>query len=467
MAIIKEIFNIKKGKKATTILDKPDANSLRFLQIGDLRNDNNLKFTNETESVRVNENDVIIAWDGANAGTIGFGLNGVIGSTLARLSLKKDYKNKCNSIYLGYFLSSKFDYFQNTATGATIPHISRFALERLTIPLPDLETQNKIVAILDKAKIILDKRKKTIAKYDELLRATFIEMFGDPFLNPRGWEKKAIGTICEKIVDCPHSTPAYLESKSNFPCIRTSEIKNGEIDWDSMKYISQESYVERIARLRPEKNDIVFGREGTVGEALLIPDNLNISLGQRVMLFRVDENQINPIFFWAQIVSNAIQFEIERKIIGATVKRINIRDIIKINFIVPPIELQHQFAQIIKQFLILKRRIKTHQDKSNILLNSLSQQVFSKRITIDIDAEIEALINAIDFDKKNEENKIDTIVNDITFIQRLIDRLNEQEFEDKDQYNKAKYIIFRIMTEEGYLVKQVFDEETKRVKLTV
>ncbi len=178
MDTVKDIFNITKGKKVDSVFEKAESNSLRYIQIGDLRNDKELKYTYDTNRVKVNENDVIIAWDGANAGTVGFRINGIIGSTLSRLSIKDKYKDHCNSVYLGYYLSTKFDYLQSTAIGAAIPHISKPALESISIPLPNLETQNKIVAILDKAKAVLDKREETIRKYDELLRAVFLEMFG-------------------------------------------------------------------------------------------------------------------------------------------------------------------------------------------------------------------------------------------------------------------------------------------------
>jgi type I restriction enzyme S subunit len=98
-------------------------------------------------------------------------------------------------------------------------------------------------------------------------------------------------------------------------------------------------------------------------------------------------------------------------------------------------------------------------------LKSLSQQVFSDRITIDIDAELEALINAIDLEKKDEENKVDSIKNDLTFLQRLIDKLQEQEFEASDKYEKAKYIAFKIMKEERDLIKQRFNPSAKKVTL--
>lgn len=360
-----------------------------------------------------------------------------------------------NTKFVYYYLSTNLIILERGFKGAGLKNISSKYIEEIEIPLPDLETQNKVVAILDKAKIVLDKREETIKEYEKLLKNTFLEMFGDPVKNKKGWDKIPIQKICKNIVDCPHSTPNYLETKSEFPCIRTSEIKNGNIVWESMKYISEESYLERIARLKPEENDIIFGREGTVGEALLIPSNLNISLGQRVMLFRVNEELIRPMFFWAQLVSDGIQFEIHRRVIGATVKRINIGDLVQIPFIIPPMELQLQFELRTEKILPLIKKIKTHFESTDNLLKSLSQQVFSERIIIDVDTELEALINAIDVEKKDEENKIDTIRKDVTFIQRLIDRLDEHEFENKEQYDKAKYVLFRMMKEEDS-VKQVF-----------
>lgn len=96
-------------------------------------------------------------------------------------------KELVNPKYVGHFFQT--DYYRKRisflARGANINNLRNEHLDDLEIPLPDLETQNKIVAILDKAKAILDKREETIIKYDELLKATFLEMFGDPVFNPK------------------------------------------------------------------------------------------------------------------------------------------------------------------------------------------------------------------------------------------------------------------------------------------
>ena len=101
--ILKNVFKISKGKKA---VESNDDNLQRYIQIGDLRSDDKIKYAeHDDKNIICNENDVLIAWDGANAGTIGYNLKGVIGSTLAKLSPKVD---NIYSPYTGRFLQSQF-----------------------------------------------------------------------------------------------------------------------------------------------------------------------------------------------------------------------------------------------------------------------------------------------------------------------------------------------------------------------
>ena len=136
-----DIVSIKKGKKIEQV--EKENNTIRYIQIDDLRNDNNLKYCNKDDSyITVNEKDIVIAWDGANAGTVGYGLNGAIGSTLAKLEIND---TEFNTIYCALFLRSKFYYLREKCTGATIPHLSRSSLEDLKLPKLNIDTQNKIV----------------------------------------------------------------------------------------------------------------------------------------------------------------------------------------------------------------------------------------------------------------------------------------------------------------------------------
>ena len=140
-----DTLKISKGKKHEVIDFSVGAK--RYIQIEDLSKTTNIKFTIEN-GIEVNKDDVIIAWDGANAGKVGTGLSGIIGSTLARLKI---LNTELNAKYLYRFLDSKFELIKSQRTGATIPHISGDALKNLEIPLPDLPTQRHIAEVLDKA----------------------------------------------------------------------------------------------------------------------------------------------------------------------------------------------------------------------------------------------------------------------------------------------------------------------------
>ena len=145
---VKDLFTISKGKKVEGLEYKTDE-SVRYIQIDDLRNNENLKYCeNDKKYVFASREDIIIAWDGANAGTIGFGLEGAIGSTLAVLRKKADYMD---SEFCGLFLRSKSNYLRGKCTGATIPHIQKSVLENIEIPKFDIEKQKKIVEALDKS----------------------------------------------------------------------------------------------------------------------------------------------------------------------------------------------------------------------------------------------------------------------------------------------------------------------------
>jgi type I restriction enzyme S subunit len=341
MPEIKELFKITKGKKEDEIDLKTD-HSQRYIQIEDLRHNDNLKYCiPNSRSVYVKANDLIIAWDGANAGTVGVGLDGVIGSTLAKMELTN---GKVNSYYAARFLQSKFQFLRDNCTGATIPHISRSVLENLTIPLPQLQTQKKIVEVLDKAQALIDARKEQIRLMNELIQSVFYEMFGDP----DRYRKTSIDKVCKTIYDCPHSTPKYSDICTSFRCLRTSNLGKGYINWSNLAYVDEKTYYERTRRYTPQIGDVVYSREGAIlGIAALVNKNTNMCLGQRLMIFTLDNKKINSTFFWMMLNSQFVRRQVELNIGGVAAPRINIKDIRNFEIFLPPIDTQNTFASIV------------------------------------------------------------------------------------------------------------------------
>src|SRR5690606_5039812 len=243
-----DIVKISKGKKHTPT----PSGKHRYINIEELHNPQNYILTDD-EGIFVNSNDLIIAWDGANAGMVGTNLIGVIGSTLARLSI---VNNTLNSNYLFWYLRSINDIIKSQRTGATIPHVNGNALKELEIPLPPLPIQEKIANILDKADELRRKDQELQAKYDELAQAIFIDTFGDPVRNDKGWR---VGKIRDLVREVKYGTSSPAQSQGDFPYLRMNNISStGKWEFSNLKYINASG--SEYEKYGLEHNDLVFNR---------------------------------------------------------------------------------------------------------------------------------------------------------------------------------------------------------------
>ena len=229
-------------------------------------------------------------------------------------------------------------------TGATIPHIYFKDYQKEELPLPPLEEQRLIAVQLDKVSDLIAKRRVQLNKLDLLVKARFVEMFGDPVENDHKWQMWPLDSVCKTIVDCPHSTPNYTSDNTGYMCIRTSIVKKNRIMWDDIEYIPEREYYQRIQRKRPEKGDIVYTREGAIlGIAAMIDRDCNVALGQRSMLLSPDTTKCLP-----QFLSVAMNFEsFLRKALGgvsgSASPHINVGDIKAFTIILPPLGYRNNF----------------------------------------------------------------------------------------------------------------------------
>jgi type I restriction enzyme S subunit len=143
-----------------------------------------------------------------------------------------------------------------------------------------------------------------------------------------------------------------------------------------MKYLDYEGYIERTKRLIPKEGDIIYGREGTFGEAAIVPSECQMSLGQRVMLFRPNKTLINSEFLHAVIRSNGLYQQALKVTSGSTVGHINVKDIKKFKLIISPLNLQNQFAERVAVIEEQKAIAQKSLEHSESLFNSLLQKAF-------------------------------------------------------------------------------------------
>ena len=195
--------------------------------------------------------------------------------------------------------------------------------------------------------------------------------------NEKGWEVKTLQDVCSHIVDCPHSTPKKVEYETQYPCIRTSELKGGTVQWDTMQYLDEVEYKIRIARLKPLAGDIVFGREGSIGDAVILPNGYFFSLGQRTMLLRANNNLISNVFLHRTILSEWVKRQIDAVNVSSTVAHVNIKDFKLFDIPLPPLSLQQSFASKIEAIEKQKEQIKQSIKEVETLFNSRMDYYFN------------------------------------------------------------------------------------------
>jgi type I restriction enzyme, S subunit len=343
------------------------------------------------QNLGINDNSKFVYWDGkydqkfvVNKGDYLLSLSGSIkvdkwegpSALLNQRIVKIVTINNTHDRWLFWQLSKVINEITRLGKWALVNNVSITDLREFKILVPPVEVQQRIATILDHADSIRRKNKEILEKYNQLEQSVFHEMFGDLKLNQKDWNTVKLHSVCTHIIDCPHSTPKHQSIPTDYPCIRTSEIKGGKIDWRSMLYLSYENYLERIKRFKPIPGDIVYGREGSFGDAAIIPQSINLALGQRVMLFRVDKSIINNVFFWAQIRSSFVFRQAQKLNCGATVGHVNIKDIRNFDLLLPPLNIQNKFALLMG---VLYKQIElslTSLNKSEELFHCLLQRAF-------------------------------------------------------------------------------------------
>ena len=234
--------------------------------------------------------------------------------------------------------------------GATRKKLTQAAMRKMQIPFRSIKEQIHIVNELNRIIKIKEKRQEELKLLDNLIKARFVEMFGDPVANEMGWDTLPLENACKAIVDCPHSTPSYTKEDTGFRCIRTSIVKKNRILWDEIEYIPEDEYVKRIQRKKPDVGDIVYTREGAIlGIAAIIDRNCNVALGQRSMLLSPNIDKCASEFLCVAMNSDSFLDNALKGISGSASPHINVGDIKAFRMIMPPIELQNQFVDFVHQ----------------------------------------------------------------------------------------------------------------------
>ena len=286
--------------------------------------------------------------------------------------------------YLQFFLQSQ-NYFRqlsaNTA-GSTRVRISRKNLEKVKLCIPSLPMQKHIIGVLSSLKKIIQDYNEELVLLDELVKARFVEMFGDPEVNPKGWIIDSLGNYMTVLTDfSANGSYELLDSnvimydEPNYAImVRTTDLESGNLE-EGVKYIDQHAY-ELLGKSKLFGGELIMSKIGSAGKIYVMPKiNRPASLGRNAFMFRFNE-LINMTYLFSLLTTKYGENEIQQHVRGAVTKTITKDATRSIRIIVPPIILQEQFAAFVSQVDKSKVVVQKALDEAKLLLDSLMQKYF-------------------------------------------------------------------------------------------
>ena len=287
------------------------------------------------------------------------------------------YAKKGNdSKYIYYFIKS-IDWSEKN-TGTTLPSLTQQVVKSVELPIPNFSEQKRIVSRLDAAYSHIDELKANAEKQLSEARALFQKSLAKALEPKEDWKFYHLQDICTDVVDCPHTTPRKVDKPTIYPCIRTSELRGGQIDWKTMQYLDEEEYKKRTTRIIPKENDIVYGREGTYGDAALLPKGYCFSLGQRTMLLRPNVDLVYPEFLLNMLISTHVYEQAKAKNSGCGVGHVNVKDIKVFKIYIPPLSEQQRIVERLDALSAHVRELEENQKKIISECDALKQALLRK-----------------------------------------------------------------------------------------
>jgi len=301
---------------------------------------------------------------------------------VSHLAIIEVDKVVANPSFIKYFFILRPPFF--LIRDDAYPSIKLEDIKNITLNLPDLPTQNKIVALLDKASALAQKRDNSIALLDELLRAQFLEMFGDPVLNPKGWEMQSFSHIGKFQSG---GTPSKKNDKywlGDFPWVSPKDMKRELIN-DSIDHISETVFEETALKKIPKHNVLIVVR------GMILAHSFPVALSKRSIAINQDmkaiqlTNKYNPFFALTCLIAMKKWILKFVSTAGHGTKKISSESLEALKIIIPPIELQNQFETIYHKIQAQKDTLSQSKTELENLYNGLLQRAFKGELGFNVD----------------------------------------------------------------------------------
>lgn len=275
--------------------------------------------------------------------------------------------------YIYYFFkTSKFKKQLNKISKQSVNQSSFTVndLKKILVCIPKMQDQEEIANNLDKIQEIIDIREKQIKELDKLIKSQFVKMFEN-----EKYEKKTLQEITNKITDGSHNPPSGVSENSGYLMLSSQNIINDKINYDNARFLNKEDFDKENIRTDLKKGDVLLTIVGTVGRTAIIADEENITLQRSVAVLKPTK-EIRSEYLVGALKSDDVVRQLNKGTKGVAQKGIYLNDLKKLIILLPPIELQNQFADIVKQIDKQKLKIQKSLDEVHKLQESLMNKYF-------------------------------------------------------------------------------------------
>ena len=261
-------------------------------------------------------------------------------------------------------------------TGSTRAKLTKAGASEIQIPLPPLNEQKRIAGILDAADALRAKRREALAQLDTLIQSTFLDMFGDPVINPMGWEMVNGGRVSRRLTVGIVVKPASYYQPTGVPAIRSLNVRINKIEIASLVYVSAENNEGRLKKTRVWKDDVLLVRSGQPGTAAVVPAELDGVNAIDILILTPDQHVAHPVY-----LSNYFNSAGGKRMVlgaqrGQIQKHLNVGSLRSAPIPLPPLDLQCRFAAIVESVEHQKASQRAHLAEVNTLFAALQSRAF-------------------------------------------------------------------------------------------
>ena len=323
-------------------------------------------------STKMLKRDTILYSIFATLGEVGIlKIDACTNQAIAGLSLKED--SNILKEYLYYYLKSKKKDVNNLGRGVAQNNINLSLLRKFRIPVIPLHQQEKIIGVLDNVSNTINNYEREIYLLDELVKARFVEMFGDLRVNDKGWKYYKLDELTELITDGEHATPK--RTTQGIYLLSARNVLNHQLSLEDVDFIDCDEFDRISRRIIPKEGDVLISCSGSIGRCCIVPKNIKFQMVRSIALLRFKSN-INPVFAEYMITSDYLQDQINKSKTASSQANLFQGKIKSLKGVVPPLELQNQFASFVQEIDKSRSRIQKSLEASQELFDSLMQEYF-------------------------------------------------------------------------------------------